>query len=210
MTVNKNLAIKNFDSHFLFFSVMSHSNEEKPTEEKMKSKNKFLIPPRTDEIAAMYSRFEPKSFSDCQLVYHYDKVRNDSDENGFSAEPIDYNICNWKIQYFNIPKNCQFFQDMQEYADKTKRNYVEINLKFPEDIKCSPPVAHLVQPRFQLNSGLASQDGSLNISILKPDNWNPTFDIKNLLDTIFSEMMNGNPRVDFTNLDPYPIQGSKL
>ena len=94
---------------------------------------------------------------------------------------------------------------MQEYADKTKRNYVEINLKFPEDIENSPPVAHLVQPRFQLNTGLVSHDGSLNISILKPDNWDPQFDIKNLLDTIFSEIMNGNPRIDFTNLDPYTI-----
>ena len=184
---------------------MSHYNDEKCIEEKAKDKNKFLIPPRTDEIAKLYVRFNPKTFSDCLLIYHYDKVRNRSNENGFFAEPIDDNICNWKIQYFKIPQNCQLYQDMQEYADKTKRNYVEINLKFPEDIKNSPPVAHLVQPRFQLNSGLTSQDGSLNISILRPDNWDPKVDIKNLLDTIFSEMMNGNPRVDFSNLDPYKI-----
>jgi ubiquitin-conjugating enzyme E2 Q len=110
------------------------------------------------------------------------------------------------VRVFGFDKKSPMYQDILRYKKATGRDYVEMQVSFPPDYPMLPPFVRVVQPRFMFHTGRVTVGGSLCTDILTLAGWNPMYAIQSLMIAIFSEILNGNPRIDFGLNEPYSLQ----
>jgi ubiquitin-conjugating enzyme E2 Q len=170
-------------------------------------------PPKKEEdtvLQGLIGRFNPKTGPARRLLYDLrEMMKSNPKELGFSTEPCGNDIFNWKVQVFGFEKGTPMFEDLGQYKKKTGRDYVEMQVTFPPEYPNCPPFVRVIQPRFQFHTGRVTVGGSLCTDILTLESWNPLYDIQGLMVAIFSEILNGNPRIDFGQPQPYSLQEAK-
>jgi ubiquitin-conjugating enzyme E2 Q len=170
-------------------------------------------PPKKEEdsvLQGLIARFNPKTGPARRLLYDLrEMMQANPKELGFATEPCGNDIFNWQVRVFGFEKGTPMFKDLAQYKKKTGRDYVEMQVTFPPDYPNCPPFVRVIQPRFQFHTGRVTVGGSLCTDILTLESWNPMYDIQGLMVAVFSEILNGNPRIDFQNPQPYSLQEAK-
>jgi ubiquitin-conjugating enzyme E2 Q len=169
-------------------------------------------PPKAEdgELQTLIARFNPKTGPARRLLYDLQEMnKSDPKVLGFSTEPCGNDIFSWQVKLFGFEKGSEMSKDLVKYKKSTGRDYVEVQVTFPPDYPNSPPFVRVVQPRFAFHTGRVTIGGSLCTDILTLESWNPMYDIQGLMVAVFSEIMNGNPRIDFGQPQPYSLQEAK-
>jgi ubiquitin-conjugating enzyme E2 Q len=160
-----------------------------------------------EAMQELLGRFNPKTAAARRLLYDLRSVmKGNPRELGFETEPLGNDIFKWVVRLFGFEKGTPMYQDMQQYKKKTGRGYVEMQVWFPPDYPDQPPFVRVVQPRFMFHTGRVTIGGSLCTDVLTMAAWNPAYDIQALIVNIFSEIVAGDPRIDFSHTTPYSIQ----
>ena len=166
--------------------------------------------PEDTTLQDLTRKFNPQTGAARRLIYDLKEMRqSNEDELGFSTKPKGTDIFNWEVRVFGFEKGTPMFDDLIRYKKETGRGYVEMCVTFPPEYPNLPPFVRVVQPRFMFHTGHVTIGGSLCTSILTMDGWKPTYDIQSLMVNIFSAMMNGKPRIDFSNMSPYSLQEAR-
>ena len=186
-------------------------------------KNDFEEDFRDDELYKMYQRgleeerrrqemnrwiidFKVSDEAGHRLLQDYRTIKySNTDELGFTAVPINFNIFHWQIKIFKFDEKSEMYKDLQEYKKLTKRDYVEMEFLFPPNYPYIPPFVRVVQPRFAFHSGHITVGGSICTDVLTMESWSPLYETETLMYNILSEIQNGEPRIDFNNLLPYSL-----
>lgn len=167
-------------------------------------------PERDTIMDTLISKFNPKTGPARRLLYDLREVMaNKPEELGFSTQPKGTDIFNWEVRIFGFEKDSPMYADLQKYKSMTGRDYVEMCVTFPPDYPDNPPFVRVVQPRFQFHTGRVTVGGSLCTDVLTRDGWRPIYNITSLMVNIFSEIMDGKPRIDFNQNAPYSLQEAK-
>ena len=175
---------------------VNNAQREKEQEEKLKK-----------ELTA---RFNPRSPAALRLISDLKEImKSDSKQLGFSTTPVGNDLFNWEVHLFGFEKGTPMFNDMQQYKKNSGKDYVLMHVSFPEDYPNNPPFVRVVEPRFKFHTGRVTVGGSLCADILTMESWNPLYDIQSLMVNITSEILNGNPRLDFSNPSPYSLEEAK-
>ncbi|OHS98164.1 Ubiquitin-conjugating enzyme family protein [Tritrichomonas foetus] len=168
--------------------------------------------PSKDEIIqeALVKRFNPKSGTALRLLSDLKEIMKSNPKDlGFSTNPIGNDLFNWEVQLFGFEKGTPMYDDLIKYEKMTKRNYVQLQVTFPPDYPNIPPFVRVVQPRFMFHTGRVTIGGSLCTDILTLESWNPMYDIQGLMVNVTAEILNGKPRIDFSNNSPYSLEEAK-
>lgn len=185
------------------FELEDHYDEVQPKVESKKD-------PEDNIMGDLVKRFNPKSGAAKRLIHDfYEMKKSDPKELGFSTEPKNNDIFNWEVRLFGFDEKSDMASDMKKYKKMTGKDYVEMMVSFPPDYPNIPPFVRVVQPRFVLHTGRVTIGGSLCTDILTMESWNPMYDIQSLMINIFSEIQNGDPRIDFHNNMPYSLEEAK-
>jgi ubiquitin-conjugating enzyme E2 Q len=167
-------------------------------------------PPEDTITPSLRARFNPSSGAAMRLIKDLkEMMQSNSKELGFSCEPIGNDIFNWGVKVFGFDKGSEMHKDLQRYKVQTGRDWVDMLVTFHPDYPNYPPFVRVVQPRFMFHTGRVTVGGSLCTDILTMESWNPMYDIVGLMVNIFSEIMNGGPRIDFSNPRPYSLQEAR-
>jgi ubiquitin-conjugating enzyme E2 Q len=170
-------------------------------------------PPQKEEdplLQTLIGRFNPKTGPARRLLNDLkEMMKSDTKELGFSTEPCGNDIFNWQVRVFGFEKGTPMFKDIADYKKRTGRDYVEMQVAFPPDYPNCPPFVRVIQPRFQFHTGRVTIGGSLCTDILTLESWNPLYDIQSLMIAIIAEILNGGPRIDFGQTQPYSLQEAK-
>lgn len=186
------------------FELEDHYEETQPKVEPKKEKDDNIM-------GDLVKRFNPKTGAAKRLIHDfYEMKKSDPKELGFSTEPKNNDIFNWEVRLFGFDEKSEMAKDIQKYKKITNKDYVEMMVSFPPDYPNIPPFVRVVQPRFQMHTGRVTIGGSLCTDILTMESWNPMYDIQSLMINIFSEIQNGNPRIDFSNKTPYSLEEAKM
>lgn len=165
-------------------------------------------PKKKDEL---FERFNPKSSAAIRLVEDFRSLkRSDPKMLGFSADPKENNLFVWCVKLFGFEKGTPIYSDMEKYKKMTGRDYVEFEIHFPPNYPDIPPFMRVVQPRFVFHKGRVTVGGSICNDILTMESWKPVYEIESLLLNVFTEILAGDPRIDFSRINyPYSMQGAK-
>ena len=167
-------------------------------------------PEEDNTLQNLIAKFNPQTGAARRLIYDLkEMMHSNPDELGFSTQPKGTDIFNWEVRIFGFEKGTPMFDDLARYKKETGRGYVEMCVTFPPDYPNNPPFVRVVQPRFMFHTGRVTVGGSLCTDILTLESWNPLYDIQGLMVNIFSEIMNGKPRIDFQNKFPYSLQEAR-
>ncbi|KAH0793336.1 Ubiquitin-conjugating enzyme family protein [Histomonas meleagridis] len=158
----------------------------------------------------LVKRFNPTTGAARRLINDL-KIMMDSNpkELGFSCQPKNEDIFTWEVRLFGFEKGTPMMKDIEKYQKQTGRDYVELSVTFPPDYPINPPFVRVVRPRFVPRTGRVTAGGSLCTDILTSESWNPMYGIDSLMVNILSEILNGNPRIDFTRNDPYSLEEAR-
>jgi ubiquitin-conjugating enzyme E2 Q len=168
-------------------------------------------PAQDEEMQKLIVRFNPQSGPARRLLYDLrEMMKADSKQLGFMTEPVGNDIFNWEVRLFGFEAGSQMASDMIKYKRATKRDYVELHVTFPPDYPNCPPFVRVVEPRFAFHTGRVTVGGSLCTDILTMESWNPLYDIQSLMVNVTAEILNGKPRIDFANPQPYSLQEAKM
>lgn len=176
------------------------------TEQPKKAKE----PEEDTTMVELQARFNPKTGAARRLLTDLREImKQKPEELGFRCFPKGNDIFNWEVQVFGFDKGTPMLSDLEKYKKQTGRDYVEMQVTFSPEYPIHPPFVRVIQPRFQFHTGRVTVGGSLCTDILTQESWNPMYDITGLMVNIFSEIMNGNPRIDFQNSSPYSLEEAK-
>ena len=166
--------------------------------------------PEDTTLQDLTRKFNPQTGAARRLIYDLkEMIQSNPDQLGFSTMPKGTDIFNWEVRVFGFEKGTPMFDDLIRYQKETGRGYVEMCVTFPPEYPNLPPFVRVVQPRFMFHTGRVTIGGSLCTNILTLDGWNPLYDIQSLMVNIFSEIMNGKPRIDFANKLPYSLHEAR-
>ena len=189
------------DDDEIVVDVSSDDEQQTPQEE---------TSPDQQLVSSLMAKFNPKTGAARRLIYDLkEMMQSNPSELGFSTHPHGTNIFSWEVRLFGFEKGTPMFDDLKRYEKETGRGYVEMCVTFPPDYPNLPPFVRVVRPRFQFHTGRVTVGGSLCTDILTLESWNPMYDIQGLLVNVFSEIMNGKPRIDFGNPTPYSLQEAR-
>ncbi|KAF2075779.1 hypothetical protein CYY_002912 [Polysphondylium violaceum] len=123
------------------------------------------------------------------------KIMQNTQEFGFSAEPLDDNIYFWKVKLFGFDKESKIYSHLQEIQREYGYDYIEIHVMFTPDLyPFYPPTVRVIRPRLQgFLLGRIS-----HIEILELENWNPINDMKFVLDHL-KQMIQTHGLLDVNN-----------
>ncbi|XP_033739227.1 uncharacterized protein LOC117326577 [Pecten maximus] len=108
------------------------------------------------------------------------KIMEGEQEVGFTAEPIEDNIYNWRVKIFNFAES-DLAKDLREIKEKFGYNYIELEMTFEIDLyPFYPPLVKVMRPRLQ---GSMMQRVT-NMELLKLSYWCPTKDMKTVIQEI--------------------------
>ena len=173
-------------------------------------KGKIEVQEPDNVMADLVRRFNPKTGAAKRLLSDLLEImKTDPKEIGFSTAPIANDIFNWEVQLFGFDKGSDMGKDLEKYEKLTGRNYVQMIVSFPPDYPNIPPFVRVVQPRFMYQTGRITIGGSICTDILTMESWNPMYDIQSLMINIFTEIIDGKPRIDFTHSEPYSLEEAK-
>ncbi|OHT07266.1 Ubiquitin-conjugating enzyme E2 Q2 [Tritrichomonas foetus] len=187
-------------------------------EDEIELDESFELPPRADTpeesednvMEDLVQRFNPKTGAAKRLLSDLrEMMKNDPKELGFSTEPMNNDIFNWEVRLFGFEKGTDIEKDMIKYKQKTGRDYIKMVVTFPPDYPNLPPFVRVVEPRFMFRTGRITTGGSLCTDVLTMESWNPMYDICSLMINISAEIMDGKPRVDFSNPTPYSLEEAR-
>jgi ubiquitin-conjugating enzyme E2 Q len=161
------------------------------------------------ELQALITRFNPSGFAAARLISDVKAMRSCKEQEvGFRAAPKGDDLFVWEIQFFGFPRGSRMARDLQAYAKKTSRAYVELEATFPPTYPMHPPFIRVVQPRFQKGTFITS-GGSICTDVLTMEAWSPSYDIQGLIMNVFSVVSTLSPRIDFEATTPYSMQAAK-
>lgn len=128
---------------------------------------------------------------------------------GINAEPISDNIYQWAVYFSSFDSQGKLNQDLQQLRQKYGYDYIQLQLDFTMDLyPFYPPVVKVVRPRLQGSMMLRIA----NMDMLKLSHWNPTRDMKSVLQEI-KDYLSTWARIDLNsdrnNLHYFP-QGSYI
>jgi ubiquitin-protein ligase len=98
----------------------------------------------------------------------------------------------WKIFIFGFDAQLPLYQDMK----KLNISEIELELKFPPNYPFAPPFIRVVKPRFERLTGHVTLHGAICHEILTKQGWSSTCSIESLITLIFSEIAQGEGRLD--------------
>jgi ubiquitin-protein ligase len=133
-------------------------------------------------------------------------------EYGFSMTPINNDIFNWEIKFFNFDKTVcpEFIKDLQTYGKShVGQDWVKLHMRFPKDYPFKPPFIRVISPRFAFRTGRVTVGGSICFELLTGSGWKPINSLEAIFLQIKLEMTNGAPRVDFGNDSEYSEQEAR-
>lgn len=158
----------------------------------------------------LMDRFRPNTPTAIRLIQDLKKMmKSKEDELGFRASPFGNDLFSWEVQLFKFDKGSDIEKDLQQYQKQTGRNYIQLQVSFPPDYPISPPFVRVIQPRFKFHTGRVTVGGSLCTDILTMEGWSAAYDIESLFINITSAIIDGKPRIDFSNSTPYSIEEAK-
>jgi ubiquitin-conjugating enzyme E2 Q len=166
--------------------------------------------PEDNLTGELLARFNPKTPAARRLIADLREVMSvKPEEIGFHTQPLNNNLFTWEVRLFGFDKKDPFYKDLMVYKKKTGRDYVEMQVTFPETYPSHPPFIRVVQPRFQFHTGRVTVGGSICTDVLTMDGWGPCYAIQSLLINIFAEIQMGKPRIDFDQSAPYSVEEAR-
>eukprot|EP01130_Rhizamoeba_saxonica_P019273 TRINITY_DN991_c0_g1_i2.p1 TRINITY_DN991_c0_g1~~TRINITY_DN991_c0_g1_i2.p1 ORF type:complete len:660 (-),score=151.06 TRINITY_DN991_c0_g1_i2:251-2230(-) len=121
-------------------------------------------------------------------------IMEHSSDLGFSAEPINNNIYDWKVKIFGF-QGGDLLRSMQEINETFGYDYVELRVEFKMDLyPFYPPLVTVIRPRFQgfMMGRITSME------MLKLDKWNPVRNMSEILTTI-RELLSNFGKLDINH-----------
>ncbi|XP_069112755.1 ubiquitin-conjugating enzyme E2 Q2-like isoform X1 [Argopecten irradians] len=118
------------------------------------------------------------------------KGMKESHKFGIEGRPRGDNLFIWDVKLKDFPKESMLGKDLQNFADKFKREpVVYIEMHFPGEYPMKPPFVRILRPRFKFLTGHVTIGGSICMQMLTNSGWTPTNDIEAILVQIRSEIM---------------------
>jgi ubiquitin-conjugating enzyme E2 Q len=133
----------------------------------------------------------------CEDLHTFHKNSKDI---GYSVELVDDNLYHWQIRLTDFPDDCNLYKELKKHP---RHKVVHLEVLFPQQYPFEPPFIRVLQPRFKYLTGHITIGGSICMQVLTKSGWVPSYSLENLLMQIKAEMVEGNARLDLTNLRPY-------
>eukprot|EP01129_Flabellula_baltica_P005290 TRINITY_DN1902_c0_g1_i1.p1 TRINITY_DN1902_c0_g1~~TRINITY_DN1902_c0_g1_i1.p1 ORF type:complete len:333 (-),score=56.25 TRINITY_DN1902_c0_g1_i1:306-1304(-) len=133
-------------------------------------------------------------------------LNSDTNQNGYSVEPIDDNLYHWEVRFFG-------FEDSGLFADDMNRmgvDYILFHVTFPQSYPFAPPYLRVIRPRFKYLTGHVTIGGSVCMELLTNKGWSPENTIESVLISVRLQLLEGGARLDFNNKSDYSIQEAKV
>ncbi|WAR24474.1 UBC3-like protein [Mya arenaria] len=109
------------------------------------------------------------------------KIMECEQECGFSAEPIEDNIYQWRVKLAQFEEGSDLAKDLAEIMRRHGYDYIEMEMMFEIDLfPFYPPLVKVLRPRLQ---GCMMQRIT-NIEFLQLSYWSPTKDMKSVIEGI--------------------------
>ncbi|XP_077981781.1 uncharacterized protein LOC144436793 [Glandiceps talaboti] len=100
---------------------------------------------------------------------------------GLSAEPVEDNIYKWAVKLFDFQEDSDIAKDLGVIETKFGYNYIQLEMDFAIDLfPFYPPLVKVIRPRLQDSM----MQRVTNMEMLKLSFWNPTKDMKTVLEEI--------------------------
>lgn len=137
-----------------------------------------------------------------RLLRDLKEISTSKDDLGFSAEPITdpntgkQNLYHWNVRLYGFDKKSDLQKDLTEYAKRSGKDYIEIEMRFCKDYPFMPPFVRVVRPRFKFLTGHVTVGGSICMELLTNSGWRSTNSIESILIQIRAEMYEGGARVE--------------
>lgn len=141
---------------------------------------------------------------DLQLIHELNPK-----EAGFEGGPVNDNLYHWQLKLFGFDEGSELAKDMKIYKQRVGIDFIDLEVKFPNDYPFSPPFIRVVKPRFKFHTGHVTVGGSICMELLTNSGWAPTNNIESVLVQIRSEMLMGGGRLDLSNTQPYSEHEAK-
>lgn len=143
--------------------------------------------------------------SDLKKMMDKDKANPD-----FEVSPRGDNLFIWDVK-MRFPKDSDSkLQEAIEDYDKKYHtgDYVHFEATFPEDYPFSPPFVRVITPRFMFHTGHITIGGSICMEFLtkaEENGWSASMNMENTLVSIQTQILMGNPQLDFNNSKTYSM-----
>lgn len=121
------------------------------------------------------------------------------------------NLFIWDVK-MRFPKDSdsKLQEQLEQYHKKYKTgDYVHFEITFPEDYPFSPPFVRVITPHFMFHTGHITIGGSICMEFLtKADEngWSASMNMENTLVSIQTQILMGNPQLDFSNSNAYTMK----
>lgn len=185
------------DDDFLFQGIDINANDDK---EEDYAKEKLS----EEELALIGNS---NSGAVMKIMKDYKQIINSSEKEYFNVEVDDYNVHHWNLE-MTFPKDEEIQKQLHKFHQQNKDHppAIKMTVSFPGDYPFRPPFVRVISPRFQQRTGRITIGGSICMELLTSggeNGWVPTYSFGTALVQIQSEIMSGNPQVDFYNKQPY-------
>ena len=117
--------------------------------------------------------------------------KNES-ELGFEVKTDEDDIYKWYIYFRDFDEKTMIYKDMKKF----KIPEIKIEMIFPLDYPFQPPFIHIMNPRFQYQTGHITSEGAICMELLTPSGWTPVQNIESLLIQIKALIIEGDGRID--------------
>jgi len=127
-------------------------------------------------------------------------LKKTNSEEGISVTPVENNLYQWHIRFYNFPHETQIHGDLALLKEKNGRDYVLLEILFNKDYPSSPPFVRVVGPRFCQYTGHVTIGGSICIQDLTGNGWKSDFQLSSFLVMIRHLLVEGNAKIDMNQL----------
>jgi ubiquitin-protein ligase len=135
-----------------------------------------------------------------------DIAKRKPEELGFEVETDEDDIYKWYIYFRMFDDKSAICKDMKKYKIKE----IKMEMIFPESYPFEPPFVHIMNPRFQYQTGHITSEGAICMELLTPSGWTPVQNIESLLIQIKALIIEGDGRLDEKRWNqPYSLQEAK-
>jgi ubiquitin-conjugating enzyme E2 Q len=142
-----------------------------------------------------------------RLLKEYNEiVKKKPDDLGFEVIIENDDFYKWDIHITKFEDKYQIAKDMNKY----KIPFIKMELLFPETYPFHPPFIHLVNPRFQYQTGHITSEGAICMELLTPSGWTPIQSIESMLIQIKALIIEGDGKLDEKRWNqPYSLEEAK-
>jgi len=145
------------------------------------------------------------------------RLKDSGKSAAIQIEMVGDSLYHWRVTLpaEGFPDESALKKDLEEYARRsvyggdssggagTKKAGILFDVVFPPSFPFAPPFIRVVYPRFKFHTGHVTIGGSICMELLTAAGWLPTYSIESVFVQIRSEILEGDGRIDFSNMQDY-------